>query len=104
MTTDYYQRAAAVAAKSNTSTSTSTPEQDIDIDHDIDIGDNIHCYVTNDDTHNTPNVVCTSEPEEYAWFNGIDLHKMRETDGTEEGTKECVEGHSYKGIPEWECE
>ena len=77
MTTDYYQRVAAIAAKSNTATTTATttmPEHDSNSDSDMnaDSGDNIHCYVTNDDnlllgTENKPNVVCTSEPEEYAW-------------------------------------
>ncbi|KAL7537334.1 hypothetical protein ACHAXR_007743 [Thalassiosira sp. AJA248-18] len=69
--------------------------------------DDVTCYVTNDEEIVTegekPHVVCTSEPEDYAWFNGVD--NMRPTDGEEiEGTEECVEGESYKGKPEWECE
>ena len=50
-----------------------------------------------------PTVVCTAEPEEYAWFNGIDEKKMRPTDGTETGATECIEGASPRGTPEWEC-
>ena len=48
-------------------------------------------------------VVCTAEPEEYAWFNGIDEKKMRPTDGSETGATECIEGASPRGTPEWEC-
>ena len=50
-----------------------------------------------------PTVVCTAEPEEYAWFNGIDEKKLRPTDGTETGATECIEGASPRGTPEWEC-
>eukprot|EP00547_Thalassionema_nitzschioides_P007376 CAMPEP_0194200720 /NCGR_PEP_ID=MMETSP0156-20130528/1206_1 /TAXON_ID=33649 /ORGANISM="Thalassionema nitzschioides, Strain L26-B" /LENGTH=112 /DNA_ID=CAMNT_0038925753 /DNA_START=87 /DNA_END=425 /DNA_ORIENTATION=- len=62
----------------------------------------IECYVTNNGDEKQK-VVCTSDPEGYAWFNGIDPEKMKPTDGTSEGTTECVEGYSPKGIPEWEC-
>lgn len=62
----------------------------------------IECYVTNVGEEK-PEVVCTSDPEGYAWFNGIDPEKMKPTDGTSEGTTECVEGYSPKGVPEWEC-
>mmetsp|Transcript_4292 Transcript_4292/g.12108 ORF Transcript_4292/g.12108 Transcript_4292/m.12108 type:complete len:137 (-) Transcript_4292:185-595(-) len=48
-------------------------------------------------------IVCTSEPEEYAWYNGIDEKKMIPTDGTESGATECIEGASPRGTPEWEC-
>ncbi|KAL7464446.1 hypothetical protein ACHAXS_004783 [Conticribra weissflogii] len=77
-------------------------EEDIVEDYDV------TCYVVNDEEIITegekPHVVCTSEPEDYAWFNGIDPKNMRETDGTMEGAEECVEGESYRGKPEWECE
>lgn len=67
----------------------------------------IECFVVNDELieeeGEKPVVVCTSEPDEYAWFNGLDPKAMRPTDGVEEGTVECVEGASYKGLPEWEC-
>lgn len=67
----------------------------------------IECYVVNDASvvieGEAPVVVCTSEPEEYAWFNGLDPKAMRPTDGVEEGGVECVEGASPRGIPEWEC-
>ena len=69
--------------------------------------DDVTCYVTNDEEIVTegekPNIVCTSEPEEYAWFNGVDPKAMRKTDGTQEGTDSCVEVESYMGKPEWEC-
>ncbi|KAL7526114.1 hypothetical protein ACHAWF_001635 [Thalassiosira exigua] len=70
--------------------------------------DDVTCYVVNDQEIVTegekPHVVCTSEPDDYAWFNGIDPNTMRETDGASEGTENCVEGESYKGKSEWECE
>lgn len=69
--------------------------------------DDVTCYVTNDEEIVTegekPNVVCTSEPEEYAWFNGVDPKAMRKTDGTQECTDSCIEVESYMGKPEWEC-
>mmetsp|Transcript_11990 Transcript_11990/g.19890 ORF Transcript_11990/g.19890 Transcript_11990/m.19890 type:complete len:122 (+) Transcript_11990:47-412(+) len=69
--------------------------------------DPIECFVVNDQLVATegeaPVVVCTSEPDEYAWFNGLDPKAMRPTDGMEEGAVECVEGASPRGIPEWEC-
>ena len=69
--------------------------------------DDVTCYVTNDEEIVTegekPNVVCTSEPEEYAWFNGVDPKAMRKTDGTQEGTDSCIEVESYMGKPVWEC-
>mmetsp|Transcript_15373 Transcript_15373/g.21420 ORF Transcript_15373/g.21420 Transcript_15373/m.21420 type:complete len:126 (+) Transcript_15373:159-536(+) len=67
----------------------------------------VECYITNEEEvvidGETPQVVCTPEPEEYAWFNGIDVEKMKKTDGMEEGKLECVEGSSPRGIEEWEC-
>lgn len=69
--------------------------------------EDVTCYVTNDEEIVTegekPKVVCTSEPEAYAWFNGIDSKAMRKTDGTKEGTEQCIEVESYIGKPEWEC-
>mmetsp|Transcript_29710 Transcript_29710/g.38855 ORF Transcript_29710/g.38855 Transcript_29710/m.38855 type:complete len:123 (+) Transcript_29710:266-634(+) len=68
----------------------------------------IECYLTNEEEvvidGETPQVICTSEPEEYAWFNGIDPDKMKKTDGMEEGKLECVEGSSPRGVEEWECQ
>ena len=67
----------------------------------------VQCYlIENEDDEEEdekPSVVCTSEPEEYAWFNGIDEKKMKPTDGTETGATECVEGASPRGTAEWEC-
>ncbi|KAL7449229.1 hypothetical protein ACHAWC_001313 [Mediolabrus comicus] len=70
--------------------------------------DDVTCYITNDEEiindGEKPHVVCTSEKEEYAWFNGIDPKNMRETDGVVEGAESCVEGENYRGKPEWECD
>uniref|UniRef100_A0A7S2EB08 Ig-like domain-containing protein n=1 Tax=Trieres chinensis TaxID=1514140 RepID=A0A7S2EB08_TRICV len=68
----------------------------------------VECYVVNDELVQTegenPQVVCTSEPDEYAWFNGLEPNQMKPTDGTESGATECVEGASPRGTPEWNCE
>lgn len=77
--------------------------------------EDVQCYLIEDDdddqdgegagdlASSKPTVVCTSEPEEYAWFNGIDEKKMKPTDGTDTGATECTEGASPRGTPEWEC-
>jgi hypothetical protein len=69
----------------------------------------IECFVVNDleiqmGEEEVPLVVCTSEPDEYAWFNGIEREAMRPaTEKDAELTTECVEGASPRGIEEWEC-
>lgn len=58
------------------------------------------------DYQDSPKVVCTSEPQEYAWMNGIDESRLKPTDDdgdVYEEKMECVEGASPRGIPEWEC-
>ena len=72
------------------------------IDPEVICDDNGDCAVSDDEK---PTVVCTSEPEEYAWFNGIDEERMHKTDGNVDiGATECVEGASPRGIEEWECQ
>ena len=52
----------------------------------------------------TPEVACTTQPDEYAWFNGVDREKLIPTEGEVlDGAVECVEGASPRGVPEWEC-
>ncbi len=67
----------------------------------------IECYLVTDQAvvaeGDPPKIVCTSEPEEYAWFNGIDPKKLHKTNAVSELSTECVEGASPRGIPEWEC-
>ena len=67
----------------------------------------IECYLVTDEAvlaeGDPPKIVCTSEPEDYAWFNGIDPQKLMKTDTVSELATECVEGASPRGIPEWEC-
>eukprot|EP00977_Amphora_coffeiformis_P014169 scaffold3901_cov174-Amphora_coffeaeformis.AAC.7 len=67
----------------------------------------ISCFITNafevEQEGATPHVVCTSEPEEYAWMEGIDLVTLKPTDGIVEGALECVEGASPRGTPQYEC-
>ena len=70
---------------------------------------NVECFVVGGgdlvgDDGEKPEVVCTSHPEEYAWLNGIDPKAMKPTDGMEEGSLECVEGHPTRGgVDEYEC-
>ena len=73
----------------------------------------IECFVVDscgdylldgEDGEEKPEVICTSHPEEYAWLNGIDPRAMKPTDGMEEGSLECVEGHPTRGgVDEYEC-
>jgi hypothetical protein len=51
-----------------------------------------------------PEVICTSNPDEYAWFNGIQREDMiPATDGIYDEAVQCVQGESPRGVPEWEC-
>jgi len=80
----------------------SEPKADQEVDKAVE------CYITNaKDLYlgdgEKPEVVCTSEPEEYAWFNGLDPKELVPTEGMDSGSLECVEGASPKGTPEWEC-
>lgn len=67
----------------------------------------IQCFIVNafevEEEGATPEIVCTPEPEEYAWFNGLDRNAMKVTNGETEDSLECVEGASPRGVPEWEC-
>ena len=77
--------------------------------------EDVQCYLIEEDDENQdgesggdlasekPTVVCTSEPEEYAWYNGLNENQMKPTDGTDTGATECIEGASPRGTPEWEC-
>jgi len=77
--------------------------------------EDVQCYLIENDedaqgdessgdlTSAKPTVVCTSEPEAYAWFNGLNENQMKPTDGTDSGATECIEGASPRGTPEWEC-
>jgi hypothetical protein len=52
----------------------------------------------------TPEVFCTSEQEEFAWFHGMDLQKLKSTDIIkDEAFQEWVEGASPRGILDWGC-
>eukprot|EP00980_Cylindrotheca_fusiformis_P021947 scaffold8800_cov107-Cylindrotheca_fusiformis.AAC.3 len=71
----------------------------------------IQCYIVNfhnlqEEGNEKPEVVCTSEPEEYAWFHGLDMEDLKavtEDIIDDDAFEECVEGFSPRGIPEWEC-
>jgi hypothetical protein len=52
----------------------------------------------------SPRVVCTGNPEEYAWFHGIRSDDMVPTDGIHDEATQCTYGESPRGCPEWECE
>ena len=66
----------------------------------------IECYIVNHEEFlegGKAEVVCTSEPDEYAWFHGLDRNELKPTDGVMEGNMECVQSASPTGITEWEC-
>ena len=67
----------------------------------------IQCFIVNafevDEEGAFPEIVCTPEPDEYAWFNGIPKEAMQPADAVHEDFLECVEGYSPRGVPEWEC-
>jgi len=90
------------------SSSSSSVGSATDLVEDVENDDDVTCYITNDEEialeGEKPHVVCTSEPEEYAWFNGIDTKAMRKAEDVDiEGNENCVLGESYTGKPEWEC-
>lgn len=70
--------------------------------------DPIECYLVNEDDvvedRVKPKVVCTSDPDEYAWMEGLNRRDMIKTDGMENLTGQCIEGASPTGKEEWECE
>ena len=44
------------------------------------------------------------EPQEYAWYNGIDEKRMHKAEGDVDiGASQCVESASPRGVEEWEC-
>ena len=80
----------------------------------------VECFLVEDDSDDNsapPRVVCTSQPDEYAWFHGIDRDHLIPTrtidekdaaaasllDNHENAALECVQEESPRGIPEWEC-
>jgi hypothetical protein len=70
--------------------------------------DPIECYLVNQDAviedGEKPRIICTSDPEETAWMEGLNREEMIKTEGVENLSGQCVEGHSLTGKPEWECE
>ena len=94
-------------ADTATATTTTTCKEDDPAEHMYDVPD--HCYViypphAHAAKEEPPTVVCTNDPEEFAWFNGLDVEDLIPTDaGTSEQALECHEGASPRGIPEWEC-
>ena len=69
----------------------------------------VQCFIVNafevDEEGAEPEIVCTPEPDEYAWFNGLDREHMKPAQSvTASGDfLECMEGASPRGVPEWEC-
>lgn len=67
----------------------------------------IQCFIVNafevEEEGAVPEVVCTPEPDDYAWFNGLERESMKPVEQTSEEFLECVEGASPRGVPEWEC-
>jgi hypothetical protein len=68
----------------------------------------VECFIVNfdlvEEEGEIPEVVCTSEPDEFAWFNGLESENFQNTEMIkEEAFQECVEGASPTGVREWEC-
>ena len=64
----------------------------------------IECYIVKDeDVPIYGDVICTSAPEEFAWFEGVNRKLMKPTDGMNIESEQCVEGSSPNGTPEWKC-
>jgi len=68
----------------------------------------IQCFIVNyDQVENegaTPEVYCTPNVEEFAWFNGLDKNNLVNTqDFPSLILFECVDSASPRGVPEWEC-
>ena len=75
---------------------------------DEDNVDDVECFIVNydmvEEEGETPEVVCTSQPDEFAWFNGLERNDLKSTESIkDEAFKECIEGSSPTGVPEWEC-
>jgi len=73
--------------------------------------DTIQCYIVNYDAFENegaaPEVMCTANPEEFAWYHGLDVDEMVNTNDMPSihlDFSECVEGASHRGTPEWECQ
>ena len=70
----------------------------------------MQCFLILDDDLTPPRVICTCQPEEYAWFHGIDPNNMVETTDSlvvlqqRHSSHDLVKGESPRGVPEWECE
>lgn len=98
-TTTILRSSAETSVSDGTTTASSSEDPDTD---------DVTCFVVNDEEIVTegekPHVVCTAEPDDYAWFNGVDPKAMREARGEENDAEECVAGESFRGEPEWECE
>jgi hypothetical protein len=67
----------------------------------------IQCFIVNafevEEEGADPEIVCTPDPDDYAWFNGLDRDAMKDATGESDNFLECVEGASPRGVPEWEC-
>ena len=65
----------------------------------------VACYLVNSDSDGV-NVVCTSSPEKYAWYEGIDREEMEEiAPGSlaSSGHLACEEDATFNGEPVWKC-
>uniref|UniRef100_A0A7S3RX32 Uncharacterized protein n=1 Tax=Strombidinopsis acuminata TaxID=141414 RepID=A0A7S3RX32_9SPIT len=61
------------------------------------------CYVV--EGKPSDEIICTSAPREYAWYEGIDPDEMEKVGlgVVVEGHLECREGASHRGMPVWNC-
>lgn len=84
----------------------------------------LQCFLILNDNNSdsVPTMIWTPNPDEYAWFNGIDRKNMVEVTNQQVGWSsgasttntsllynpfdglQCVERESPRGVSEWECE
>jgi len=65
--------------------------------------DEVACYMLAGEEEDA--VVCTSAPDEYAWYEGINETDMTKVDPglLVEGHLACEEGATFRGSPVWQC-
>ena len=90
-----------------TTTASPTTSNSKSGENDNVVAPTMECFLVTDQAivgdNDPPMVVCTTNPEEYAWYHGIDPTRLQKTTTTPLTAMECVEGASPRGIPEWEC-
>lgn len=62
------------------------------------------CYIVDGvQVDGQPYIVCTSEPDETAWFLGIEKDALTPVGEPDSAQLECQMGWSFNGSEEWQC-